>query len=54
MDSFISAFILKLDINRLCMNSDPGPLELHIPGLLIIANYSTWTMQAESNRLHIR
>ncbi len=41
MDSFISAFILKLDIYRLCINNDPGPLELHIPGLLIIANYST-------------
>ncbi len=39
MDSFISAFILKLDINRLCINNDPGPLELQIPGLLIIANY---------------
>ena len=37
MDSFISAFILKLDINRLCINNDPGPLELHVPGLLIIA-----------------
>ncbi len=28
MDRFISAFILKLDINRLCINNDPGPLEL--------------------------